>query len=187
MFSWWLKTFSLINFYSLKTNKINYSNPYFPSCYDWKLQFSQAVHCTRTGRVHIHHRCQIHKYINNFIFDKMKYFLNYFLSDKKFWPDVAAFTRSVRGFIEYSIGDESEILHWTKHVDLPSYRSNIISITSLFQENYFSSLILNKYSINKESNFHEKFCMFLECLKFESPERNGLVVVVVFVFPLRQS
>ena len=78
MFSWWLKTFSLINFYSLKTNKINYSNPYFPSCYDWKLQFSQAVHCTRTGRVHIHHRCQIHKYINNFIFDKMKIFSELF-------------------------------------------------------------------------------------------------------------
>ena len=87
MFSWWLKTFSLINFYSLKTNKINYSNPYFPSCYDWKLQFSQAVHCTRTGRVHIHHRCQIHKYINNL--DSIKWYISWII----FWKWQKLLTR----------------------------------------------------------------------------------------------
>ena len=112
LFSWWLKTFSLINFFSLKTNKINYSNPYSPSCYDWKLQFSQAEP-EPAGFTFIPDV----KFTNTSTIVKVWikwYFLNYFLSYKNCWPAGVTFTRlGQQLYWIFHCGDESQMGHRT--------------------------------------------------------------------------
>lgn len=74
-------------------------------------QKQQGSHSSQMSNSQIHKQFRLDK--TSSIFPEL-----FSESDKNFWPDVATFTRSVRGFIEYSIGDESEIVkHWTDNIE----------------------------------------------------------------------
>ena len=102
---------------------------------------------------------------------KVLYFLNYFLKVTKTFDQMSPLSH---GRSE-ALLNILLVMNLILYIEQTSSFSSIISVTTVISNNF-------RLAIPPEDR--GAICIFL--LKFKTPERTGLVVVVV-VFPLRQS